>query len=413
MIPSPNILNITAGFAIIDANDKIELNMTGHDRGIQGKTPRPALMPIRGWLWLKPWLGFVLVLALALATSGCGNFIARRMMQAPNSYPRWLSPPARVELAFDAIFLTNFPPHYAEVGPPAARLRYRIIEPADYNFAVTSTNWMKRGRPYYHFTFRTKLSGPTNQWTAQPRGTVLLLHGYGVAQFAMSPWAFQLGQEGWRCVLVDLRGHGKSTGNRIYYGLQETRDLSQLLDQLARDGHLSSPVSALGDSFGAVLALRLKASDPRIEHVVAISPYAALSNAVLNIYHEYADWLPGWVPRQGLKRLPALLNVPPEELDTTSVLTRQPVAALFVAGGADKISPESEVRKLYTQSKTGSEIVVVPQASHEAVTYYFNGLVPPVLAWLRGEKIPQPIPPASSLVEPAPTEATAAIAAPN
>src|SRR5688572_311463 len=139
-----------------------------------------------------------------------------------------------------------------------------------------------------------------------------------------------------------------------------------------------------GDSFGATLALRLKATDPRVERAVAIAPYAVLSNAVVNIYHEYTDWLPRWFPRQGIKRLPALLNVPPEDLDTVTVLARQPVAALFVAGGADKISPESEVRKLYAQAQPGSELVVVPEASHEAVTYYFNGLVTSVLAWLRG-----------------------------
>lgn len=336
-----------------------------------------------------------LIFVLALTASGCGNFVARRMAQSPNTYPRWLTPPARVELAFDAILLTNFPPQHVEVGPPAARLRYRIIEPADYNFTTSATNWMKRGRPYYHFSFGFNFTGPTNEWTVRPRGTVLLLHGYGVAQFAMAPWAMRLGQDGWRCVLVDLRGHGQSTGSRIYYGVQETRDLSQLLDQLARDGQLAGPVAALGDSFGATLALRLKAADPRVERAVAIAPYAVLSNVVLNIYHEYADWLPRSFPRAGLKYLPALLKVPVEELDPATVLARHPVTALFVAGSEDRISPEADVRRLYGQAAPGSEMVVVPQASHESVTYYFNGLVEPVLVWLRGERLPLETAPSS------------------
>jgi pimeloyl-ACP methyl ester carboxylesterase len=327
-----------------------------------------------------------LLLALALAASGCGHFVARRMTQSPNRYPRWLSPPARVELAFDAIMLTNFPPRFAEVGPPKARLRYRIVEPADYQFTTSTTNWLERGQPHYHFSFTSKFNGPTNEWTARPRGTVLLLHGYGVAQFAMAPWALRLAQDGWRCVLVDLRGHGKSTGRRIYYGTQETRDLRQLLDQLEKDGQLAGPAAALGSSFGAVLALRLKATDSRVEHAVAIAPYAVLSNAVQNICREYADWMPGWMPRQAMKRLPAMLHVTPEELDTTTILAQRPVAALFVAGGADKISPESEVRKLHAQAERGSEFVVVTGASHESVTYYFDELTHPILAWLRGEQ---------------------------
>ena len=322
------------------------------------------------------------ILALALATSGCGGFVARRLVQSPNTYPSWLRPKARVELALDQKYLTNFATRFVEVGPPAARLRYRIVEPADYAFTVTATNWVRRGKPYHHFRFQAKVPGPVNAWTAQPRGTVLLLHGYGVAQFAMAPWALRLAQDGWRCVLVDLRGHGKSTGSRIYYGVQETRDLRQLLDQLARDGQLAGPVAAVGESFGATLALRLKAVDLRVEKVVAIAPYAVLSNAVLNISHEYASWIPRSVLRAGIKQLPALVKVSPEELDTTAVLGRNPVAALFIAGGDDQVSPLTEVKKLYAVAAPGSELVVVPQASHESVPYFFNDLVPPVLEWL-------------------------------
>src|SRR5256885_17187931 len=38
----------------------------------------------------------------------------------------WLAPRAPVELAFAENFLTNFPAHVADVGPPPARLRYRV-----------------------------------------------------------------------------------------------------------------------------------------------------------------------------------------------------------------------------------------------------------------------------------------------
>ena len=47
-------------------------------------------------------------------------------------------------------------------------------------------------------------------------------------------------------MLVDLRGHGNSTGKRIYFGIQEAHDLSQILDELAHDGRLKEPVAAFG-----------------------------------------------------------------------------------------------------------------------------------------------------------------------
>lgn len=333
----------------------------------------------------EKFLRRALLLALLLSAPGCGTYVARRMVQAPNTYARWLTPQARVELDFDRNYLTNFATHFAEVGPPSARLRYRIVEPAQHDFVAKQTNWVAGGKPHYVFTFQAHVPGVTNAWSGQPRGTVLLLHGYGLAQFAMAPWALRLAEAGWRCVLVDLRGHGKSTGKRIYYAMQEPLDLRQLLDQLEREGQLRSPVAALGESYGAVLALRLKADDPRVKRVVAIAPYAVLANAVMNITHEYADWMPENFPRAGVRELPQMLKVPPAELDTITELARRPVRALFVAGEEDRISPVREVERLYAQAGSGSQLVVVPQASHESVTYFFHGLVPPVLKWLESE----------------------------
>jgi pimeloyl-ACP methyl ester carboxylesterase len=192
----------------------------------------------------------------------------------------------------------------------------------------------------------------------------------------------RLAQEGWRCVLVDLRGHGKSTGKTIYWGVKETRDMSQLLDALAAQGKLAPPAAAFGESYGAALALRWKTTDPRISSVVAITPYGVLSNAVLNICHEYAPLLPRPLLRAGIKHLPSVLNVAPDELDTTFVLARHPVTGLFVAADGDEVVPLADVRQLFALASPGSRLVVVPDATHETVSFHFDELLSPVLAWL-------------------------------
>ena len=48
------------------------------------------------------------------------------------------------------------------------------------------------------------------------------------------PWALVLAKAGYRVVLVDLRGHGHSTGDRIYFGGIERTDLVQCLDALTQ-----------------------------------------------------------------------------------------------------------------------------------------------------------------------------------
>jgi pimeloyl-ACP methyl ester carboxylesterase len=198
----------------------------------------------------------------------------------------------------------------------------------------------------------------------------------------MFPWALYLAEEGWRCVLVDLRGHGESTGDRIFFGIQETHDLSLLLDALARNQKLLSPVTAIGESYGAALSLRWMTVEPRLDAAVAIAPYASLSNATLNLSREYASWFPQVFLKAGLKRLPVLLKVEPEELDTLSVLNRSPVSALIVAGTEDKIMPPDEVQRVFQAAALGSQLLKVSGASHEAVPYYFEILGPTVKSWL-------------------------------
>ncbi|HEV2320383.1 MAG TPA: alpha/beta fold hydrolase [Verrucomicrobiae bacterium] len=334
---------------------------------------------------MKHWK-LLLLVVLALPAAGCGSFVSRLIARAPNRYPSWFSAEAPVTLAFNPKLLTNFVARFVDVGPPPARLCYRIIDPADYQFRVLSTNWMAHGKKEYQFDFHARVPARTNAWTSAPRGTILLLHGYGVAQFSMLPWAFPLAQDGWRCVLVDLRGHGESTGKRVYFTVRETNDMLQLLAQLTQDKELVQPVALMGESYGAVLALRMKSVDPRIGPVVAIAPFSNFSNAVLNIRDQYCDWVPMPMVRAGIRKLPCLLDIPASEFDTTTVLRRNPVKALFVAGAEDDIAPPAEVKEDQVLAAPGSPLIVVPEATHEALTYYFKDLLPVVAPWLDGRR---------------------------
>jgi hypothetical protein len=103
----------------------------------------------------------LLLLALAWQVTGCGTFVAHRILQAPNTYPTWLAPHAPVILDYSPKFLTNFPKHWIEVEPPAVRLCYRIIEPADYQVSLTATNWLADGQRQFD-----DLTAPVPAWLA-------------------------------------------------------------------------------------------------------------------------------------------------------------------------------------------------------------------------------------------------------
>ena len=96
-----------------------------------------------------------------------------------------------MELAYSPKFLTNFPKYFVAVGPATAWLCYRVLKPADYHLTVASTNWLEPGLKRTEFSFQADLPARSNLWTSTPRGTVVLLHGYGLAQFSMAPAAYR------------------------------------------------------------------------------------------------------------------------------------------------------------------------------------------------------------------------------
>jgi pimeloyl-ACP methyl ester carboxylesterase len=328
-----------------------------------------------------------LLLAVMLGATACspGRFIAGQMAKAPNSHPTFFAPHAPVTLGLGTGLWSRLPEHWVEVGPPPAALVARLFEPGDYGLTLRTTNWHEGRRHHLKLDLKVTLPPRPLPEHPRPRGTLVLVHGYGIALDAMAPWGFLLAQEGWRCVLVNLRGHGRSTGDRISYGPVEARDLAQVLDALERRGLASGPFGVLGVSYGASLALRWAGQDARIGAVVAVTPYAELGAAALNIRDEYARWLPrGWA-RAGARALPDVLGVTAAELDTAAVLAARPVRALFIAGGADRITPPADVGRLARLAAPGSETAEVPDAGHEAAPYFFEELRGPVTAWFARE----------------------------
>ncbi len=321
-------------------------------------------------------------LLAALLVAGCAQITAGRLTQAPNTFPEIFTPRARVRVDYGGFDLRQFPHHTLTVGPERAVLGYRVVEPAAYQLRMDYAWETNREPARMNVTFRAVPPGVAVSGDTQPRGTVVLLHGYGMEQSSLLPWALRLAAEGWRCVLVDLRGHGRSTGRRIYFGTLETFDLMQLLDALERAGQGIQPVAVLGESYGAAIALRWAARDARVARVVALAPYPELRPAALNLRAEFASWFPRRWVSGALDRLPRMLAVKPPSLDPLAVVAGQPVRALLVAGGADRIAPPEEVARLAHGLAGRGEFLLVPGVVHEGLGLRLDLLGEPVIAWL-------------------------------
>lgn len=316
--------------------------------------------------WAVVWL--IAVLPAFLAGTGCVSSatIARHAVEAPNHQ----SYGAKTLKQF-AFLTTNFTVMQVPVGPPPAALELMVIEPGDYGACMTSSITARRPTrtdPHGHmFTFAfgfTNYPIKPRLETNHIRGTVFLLHGYGLNKEMMLPWGLVLAQAGYRAVLVDLRGHGRSTGDRIYFGRVERTDLAQCLDALEQRGVCRGPVGALGISYGAVVALQWAAVDPRVQCVTAISPYSDPGTAMEEYLKVYAPQLTWGADRKAAGIVARQLAAEwPDSTTATAVRgLKEPV--LFVRGGNDEICSREDLDRLRAAAPKGSEAREVPLANH-------------------------------------------------
>lgn len=89
----------------------------------------------------------------------------------------------------------------------------------------------------------------------QPKGTVLLLHGYANCKASLLTEASVFHELGYETVLVDFRGSGGSDGNDTTIGLREADDVAAIVQAL-QDLHPGRTLILFGPSMGAAAILR-------------------------------------------------------------------------------------------------------------------------------------------------------------
>lgn len=99
---------------------------------------------------------------------------------------------------------------------------------------------------------------------ANAPATVLLLHGYGVDKYTMSPLRILL--KNYNCFSFDFRAHGKHAPDQeSTLGFDEVNDVFGAVDYIRSDPELrNKPLIVIGFSMGAVSAIEAQSLDPRL-----------------------------------------------------------------------------------------------------------------------------------------------------
>jgi pimeloyl-ACP methyl ester carboxylesterase len=232
---------------------------------------------------------------------------------------------------------------WVRVGPPEATLSVSVIEPAG---------------------------------GAAPRGTVLVLHGIYTRGITMLPQARALSQAGYRAVLVDLRGHGRSTGKYLTYGVQEAQDISQVIDSLEQQQLIAGEIGVWGISYGATTAIHLAACDSRVRALVAVEPFGMVRPEMRHFSYLLMPEIAYFISDSQFQRMvdeaAAKAGFDPDSSDAVDAIAQTSTPVLLVHGTDDWIVPYWNSVALQQAAPDSTERIPVIGAGHTSLWFDRN-----------------------------------------
>ena len=337
----------------------------------------------------RPGFAGLSLLLLGFVTAGCTqSALADRMIRAPNQQQipdvfKALNKAAPVLNANLYSLATKVP-----VGPPAAELAVAVLEPGDYKLDYTfndQTSTRPDGSSVSALSFNLTATVPDpGTPPVSPKGTLFLLHGVMMTKESMLHWAFFLAQKGYRIVLVDLRGHGASTGDTISFGARETSDLSQVLDELMRRKLVAGPIGVLGVSYGGAIAIQWAAREPRIDAAVALAPYSDAREAIQSFARAVLPKVVDHISPETMGGAFALAaqrgNFTWEQTDALAAAKQLRFPILFLHGMGDTWLPIVHSERIRAAAPAGSKLLR-GQGDHQTISIRLDPIAEPVAEW--------------------------------
>src|SRR5450432_300449 len=225
-------------------------------------------------------------------------------------------------------------------------------------------------------------------WSLRPPNpngnAVILLHGLGDNRTGMTGYAELLLSHGYSVLMPDARGHGRSDGNLVTFGLLETDDIRRWLDWLqqkngradnvppgsTRPQQVPSCIFGLGESMGAAQLLQALRTETRFCAVVAESPFASFREIGYDRVGQPFNTGP-WLGRTILRpivefaflyaRLKYKLDF--EQVSPEDAVARTKVPISLIHGKADSNIPVRHADLLVARNP-GISLWEVPNADH-------------------------------------------------
>jgi len=222
-----------------------------------------------------------------------------------------------------------------------------------------------RGLVYRDVEFASSDGITLRGWYLPSRNGAAIIAGHGIGGSRLLEPAVMLSRHGYGVLTFDWRAHGESDGELCTFGYYEGRDVEGALAWLQEQvGVDPGRIGMLGESMGAVTAIRAAATLPGIRAVVADSAYPDLKEGIGNIWR--GTGLPAFpfVPLQialGEWRTGLELDAM-QPLEDVAAISPRPI--LILAGGQDPITGPDAGQRYYEAAGEPKELWFEPEMEH-------------------------------------------------
>jgi pimeloyl-ACP methyl ester carboxylesterase len=200
--------------------------------------------------------------------------------------------------------------------------------------------------------------------------TAVILHGLFGNKFDMSEVALACANAGYRAIVVDLPGHGASTGNTLTFGASERLRLADAIRQLRSSGEVSGHLVLMGVSMGASIALMTAADGVQVDAIVAVSPYAEVGDAFHTMAIESAGLYRWFVRDEHLERIisevEAIAGAPRSRSSPVVDVGNIACPVLILHGQRDTWIPIEHAYRLEDRGRD-VRVIPVPMADHLSI----------------------------------------------
>jgi len=192
-----------------------------------------------------------------------------------------------------------------------------------------------------------------------PAGCIILSHGISCNHASMISNVDIFQKKNLDVLLIDQRGHGRSSKTPSTYGFRETKDISLWIKYLSDSGY--DKVGIMGHSMGAVIALLSCREKYKPDFIIAESAFSNLYE--LTKYQLKLKKLPSSILANTTSLLCKIMHgFWLSDIDVLNTIKKTSIPMLFIHGNKDRLTPcyMSETMA----KETNSKIFIADDCSH-------------------------------------------------